>query len=190
VNRNLTIALLVAIALGLAGYFVLRGDNKPATPATTTTDRAPATSSHGNAPPAIGSARGSDATTTMTPPATTPTDSPQILTPFQRARARAMADLQNELTQRIAACAPAGTAPQPRPIRLILEHRPEASAPEKQQFLVKDVVLLAGNADNITPQVRSCIDQLRGMPVVLFVNTDALPSGDPTMDETFQIPLP
>jgi hypothetical protein len=113
------------------------------------------------------------------------------VTPFQRARARAMASLQIELTQRIADCAPAGTAPPtPRPIRLVLEHRPEASTQGKQQYLVKDVVLLAGNADVITPQVRTCVDQIRGMPVVLFANTEELPSGDPTMDQTFQIPLP
>ncbi|MBZ0236617.1 MAG: hypothetical protein K8M05_30095, partial [Deltaproteobacteria bacterium] len=112
-------------------------------------------------------------------------------TPFQMARGRAMTSLQNELIQRLHACVPMSEKPpRPQPIRIVMERRAEASSPEMQQYMAREVMLLGGNAESIAPEVKACIDQLRGMPVVLFVNTESLPEGDPTIDETFEIPLP
>lgn len=188
-NRNLIVVLVVLAAL-VGAYFIWRGKSGRKSPGNETTNRGAATGTS-TISAGSGDPRATGTSPTRARSDGTNDDPAANATPFQKARARAMTTLQAELTQRVSICAPrASNPPRPRPIRLLLERRPEASTPEMQQYMVKEVTLVAANADDITTEVRACIEQLRGIPVVVFVNPEALAPGDQTMDATFEIPLP
>lgn len=183
-TRGRILAVVAAVAIALLAYVVLERRDDRASPSDGAGAATGGTSTRGPAPrrdprlPAEPVAPGTDAGAITA-------------TPFQMARGRAMTSLQNELIQRLHACVPPSDRPlRPQPIRLVFERRAEASNPAMQQYLAREVMLLGGNSESLTPEVKACVDQLRGMPVAVFASIDSLPTGDPTIDETFEIPLP
>ena len=84
-------------------------------------------------------------------------------------------------------CAPTSTAPQPRAVQFIFERDDRQSTPGLQLMIVRDVKVI--DIGGLAPRSRECVEQTLGMPLMLAVAADQLPSDAGTFSELLHVPL-